>query len=102
MGATPESCRNFVTSHMLRSLPKCVSRDYAALWRLRGIGRRLRVIFFFLACRRTRCAVSGGEPEGGVEKVCVLTGGVRRSGCSRPVFQVTRRGMRASARRKMS
>ena len=69
---------------------------------LRGVGRRLRVIFFFLACRGTRCAVSGGELEGGVEKVCVLTGGVRRSGCSRPVFQVTRRGMRASTRRKMS
>jgi hypothetical protein len=36
--------------------------------------------------RGTRCAVSGGEPEGGVEKVCVLTGGVRRLGVLTPRF----------------
>ena len=52
------------------------SLHYAALW----AKRRGRVIFSDFSCSRTRRIFSGGEPEGGMEKVWGLTGRARGLG----------------------
>src|ERR1700722_3068003 len=55
----------------------------------------------FVQSQARRC-FSGVGPEGGVANVCGLTGRAQGLGALRPIGQVTRRGIRPSARRRIS